>query len=416
MALLNLNAKQPTAAPADTATTANTADCGYAAELTVLHKEVQNNLAASRKEENEEETLIQRGIVKFTEKEIKLMPKWMRKQLNINGRIVHARKRIRGRNSCTIELRYRRDGYNVSVSATDLETAKERFIAKVREIERINPYGIKVPFRFQEFTMFYFEHFRKKRVGEKTYKNDLSRLRKYVFPVLGDMKIRAITPIVCNQVIEDIPKNSGGVKFKGNATKTAQEIKSLMKVIFEAAIQHGLIDRNPVVMVYIESEEAEHGTILSRNEELRLLDHFAGTPYRVMFAVALYTGMRPCEYHTARIEGKFIIAQTMKRHNKKTEYKKIPITPMLRPFLEGVTELHFASRYMMNEKFREVFPNKEAHRLYDLRTTFYTRCRMCGVTDLARDAFVGHTGGVLSRSYTDLPDEYLLSEGEKIKY
>ena len=58
------------------------------------------------------------------------MPKWMRKQLNINGRIVYCRKRIRGRNSCSIELRYRRDGYNISVSGPDIETVKERFIKK----------------------------------------------------------------------------------------------------------------------------------------------------------------------------------------------------------------------------------------------------------------------------------------------
>lgn len=385
-----------------------------------LSKEVQNFIesptVSGTLSTKEEEKPVHNGTIKFTEKEMNLMPKWMRKQLNINGRIVYCRKRIRGRNSCSIELRYRRDGYNISVSGPDIETVKERFIKKAAEVERANPYGIKVPFRFREFAMFYFENFRKKKVAEKTYKNDLSRLRKYILPVLGDRKIRSITPIDCNQVIEEIPKNSGGVKFKGNASKTASEVKSIMAVIFNAAIQHGLIDRNPTSMVYIESEEAEHGTILSRQEEQRLLNHYAGTPYQVMFAVALYTGMRPCEYPTAKIEGKFIVAENMKRHSKKKEYKKIPISPMLRPFLNGVKELHFASRYTMNERFREVFPNKEAHRLYDLRTTFYTRCRMCGVSDLARDAFVGHTSGILARSYTDLPDDYLLSEGEKIRY
>ena len=54
-----------------------------------------------------------------------------------------------------------------------------------------------------------------------------------------------------------------------------------------------------------------------------------------MFAVGLYTGMRPNEYETARLEGDFIVAVNSKRKNGKVEYKKIPITPMLKPYLIG---------------------------------------------------------------------------------
>ena len=53
------------------------------------------------------------------------------------------------------------------------------------------------------------------------------------------------------------------------------------------------------------------------------------------------TGLRPNEYKTARIEGDFIVANNSKRKNGKVELKKIPITPMLKPYLEDVSELHF---------------------------------------------------------------------------
>ena len=59
----------------------------------------------------------------------------------------------------------------------------------------------------------------------------------------------------------------------------------------------------------------------------------------------------------------------------------------------------------------QVLPN---HIFYDLRTTFYTRCEECGVAPPARDHFVGHSSGVLNNTYTDLSDEYLLKEGEKL--
>ena len=59
----------------------------------------------------------------------------------------------------------------------------------------------------------------------------------------------------------------------------------------------------------------------------------AGTPYQQMFAVELYTGMRPNEYYTAKVEGDFIVANNSKRKNGKTELKKIPISRCLRPML-----------------------------------------------------------------------------------
>ncbi len=62
---------------------------------------------------------------------------------------------------------------------------------------------------------------------------------------------------------------------------------------------------------------------------------------------------------------------------------------------------------------RAVLPD---HKLYDLRTTFYTRCMECGVAEPAMKAFVGHSFGQLGDAYTDLSDEYLLQEGAKLLY
>lgn len=84
---------------------------------------------------------------------------------------------------------------------------------------------------------------------------------------------------------------------------------------------------------------------------------------------------------------------------------------MLKPYLQGIEVLDIPTLEYVRYAFNDVLPN---HILYDLRTTFYTRCEECGVAPPARDHFVGHSNGELNNTYSDLSDEYLLKEGKKL--
>ena len=152
---------------------------------------------------------------------------------------------------------------------------------------------------------------------------------------------------------------------------------------------------------------------ISEGSEGILLESVKGTPQEIMFAVALYTGLRPAEYQTATIEGDFIKARNLKRKGGKVEYKKIPISPMLKPYLSGVDKLEFSSVKTIRNQFNRTLPN---HKLYDLRTSFYTRCTECGVKDVAIKKFAGHTLEGLAETYTDLSDSFLLAEGNNLCY
>lgn len=346
--------------------------------------------------------------LEFNIKEISQMPKTFRKEFRTDGCTAHVRKRKSGKNSWNYEIRYRRNGYNISVSDNNLARAKQKFIEALKTAEKVEKRtsAYSVPTTFHAFALYHFENYRKKKVAENTYKNDMNRYKKYLQPHFGEMPLGKITPAHCQSLLDEIDATGHG--------KTADEIHSLMNVIFKAAILHGLMKRNPLDIVLHQEHEREHGKALTKEEEKILLDAFKATKYEIPFAVALYTGMRPNEYPTARIEGDFIVAVNSKRKTKKVEYKKIPITPMLRPYLEGFSgSLEFPSYKTMREKFLAVLPN---HILYDMRTTFYSRCTECGIADAARDEFVGHSLGKLGNAYTDLSDGYLLREGEKFRY
>jgi len=345
-------------------------------------------------------------FLKFTNQEILKMPKPIRTEFRIEGCTARIRKRKCGKNSWTYDLRYRRNGYNICVTAKTKPELKAKFIEKLKTaVPENHPKQSPIPATLQEFTIYYFTTFRKEKVSPATYRADLYRLNNYIFPKFGTMAIKNITPDLCKNLLNDVIREQKG--------KTAMELYSLLNIIFNGAIAHQIVRYNPMSIVPKVQHEKEHGVAFSKNEEKQLLNAYAGTRFQTLFAVALYTGLRPNEYESARIEGLFIVAKNSKRKNKKVKYKKIPITAMLAPYLHGIENLEFPSNNVMRDRLQRIFPN---HKLYDMRTTFYTRCKECDISEAARDEFMGHGLGALGEAYTDLSDEYLLKEGAKFQY
>lgn len=346
------------------------------------------------------------GFLKFTEKEISEMPKKFRQTFRIDGCAARVYRRKCGKNSYNYEIRYRKDGYDVYACANNLDIAKGKFIERLKVADKEGPkVRSDAPITFTSFAMYFIDNFWKRKVTATTYKNEMYRFNNHIKPYFGEKPLRKITPLDCQTLLDKYTA-------KGQ-TKTANELYSALNKIFVAAIKHGIITRNPLDIVFKERHYSTHGKALSKEEEKALLNHTAGTRYQLLFAVVLYTGLRPNEYRTARIDGDFIVARNSKQKDGKEHFKKIPVTPMLAPYLFGVAELNFVDLKYMTEKLHEVLPE---HKLYDLRTTFYTRCQECGVAEVAIKTFVGHSLGGLADTYTDLSDEYLLREGGKFRY
>lgn len=360
--------------------------------------------------------------LKFTNKEINQMPERFRKDFIIQDKIVKCRRRKSGKKTINYEIRYRRDGLNVSACSNNLEAAKEKFIQALLIAERKNAEELArklaetqalveaqtnkanmVPTTFHEFAMYYFEKYRKRKVSAKTLENDTYRYKNHIRPHFGSMPLQEITSALCQELLDNIAASG--------KMKTNNEVYSILNAIFKMAIAHDLMVKNPLAIVIIEKHHSKHGKALTKEEEKILLEGVKGTKYEPIFALALYTGLRPNEMYTAKIEGNFVVARNSKRKGGKTEYKRIPISKMLAPYIIMIKDLELPTLEYIRKMFNQVLPN---HIFYDLRTTFYTRCEECGVAGPARDHFVGHSSGELNNTYSDLSDEYLQKEGEKL--
>lgn len=367
-------------------------------EEIVLRFPIKDKNAEEEKEEKESEN----GIVYFTDKEIKSMPKKIQKLIILEGKRCHIRTRKSGENSTTYEVRFRREGYDVSACGVTIEIAKKNFIEKIKTASKKETSVDIVPKTFDSFAHYYFDNFRKEKVSAQTMKTDMQRYDKYLKSAFREIPIIKITPSNCKKILDEV-KNQG--KFK-----TEEELYGLLSVIFKSAIAHGIIERSPLATIQHISHERNSGTALTREEEDLLFKKITERSFLIAAALALYCGLRPNELKTAKIKGDFIIAINSKRKGKNVEYKKIPIIKRLRFFIkEGIPNL--PTPQLLRRRISAALPN---HKLYDLRTTFYTRCKELGVSEHALKEYAGHSLGALGNAYTDLSDEYLLKEGKKL--
>lgn len=339
--------------------------------------------------------------IDFTQKEINSMPKSIKKTLLLKGLVVHCRQR-KDKNSISYEMRYRKEGYNISVSGTTQEIVKARFLDKLKNLVNTkSPY----PTLFVDFALYYIENYKKKKVIEKQYKNALMRLKNDIAPTLKNVLLTQVSPLHCQTIIEKPIKQGHGRK--------AEDIKTLLNQVFNYAKKLDLLKVNPIDLIVINKHERKHGRALTKEEEKALFMRTKNSPLQIMFAVALYCGLRPVEYATAKIDGAFIVCQNAKRKNGKVEYKRIPITPMLEPYIKGVESLNFYHYNTLKNLAKDYLYGQT---LYCLRTTFFNRCIECNINQDVRDAWLGHKTNNVRQAYTDISTELHLRESEKFNY
>ena len=134
-----------------------------------------------------------------------------------------------------------------------------------------------VPTTFDRFANYYFEKFHKRKVSTSTYRVAISNYKNHVFPHFGDMPLRQITAEKCQMLLDRL--------IAEDRPRTEENVQTMLNMLFKAAVKHGIIQHNPIDMVFHKQHEREHGKALSKAEEKLRLSSNEGTHYQQMFAI-----------------------------------------------------------------------------------------------------------------------------------
>ena len=139
---------------------------------------------------------------------------------------------------------------------------------------------------FGEFTLMWWNAFKKGSVSKNTELSYKNALNKHVLPALGNYKLRDITPMMCAQVFSTMTA-------AGQSYGSQHIVRVVMQMIFECAVDNGIIGRSPMTkQVKAGGKEPVKRKALEDSAIKELLVAVEGHDIEPFVIIALHTGMR----------------------------------------------------------------------------------------------------------------------------
>ena len=347
-------------------------------------------------------------IIIFKPKELSKMEKTFKKEFIANGLAAHVRRRIRCNNSINYEIRYRRNGYDITVYGTTLEIAKENFIMATspNNIEKYRRKDVKEKANsFMRVAQEWLEY-KKGKLNDRTHKNYESYCQRYLYVPLGSMPISEIKTI-------DITKIMNTVEGR-----LYEDLRVVLNSVFKYALANGLLTHNPMLLIPFKKAERNNRRALTKDEKKKLFERLEMpefSEYKLPFMIMYFFGLRPCELEDSHFEGDFLIARNAKRKGGKIEYKKIPIHKNFRAMFD-LTEITMPHRTdVLNRIFKRIMNDEEVTQ-YFLRHTFATICQQSVRPDIV-DIWMGDSSErLVGRVYTHFEDDFMYEQMQTVKF
>lgn len=358
-----------------------------------------------------------RNGFKLTKQEIKTMPESIRKIFIANNYIVNYRITSNG----YFEARIRRKGMYIEASGRDFETMRKRFMDRLAAFYEHPPtQPTETPATVPTAKTVLFGDYGREWLKIKEQTTKPSTFKEYERSFRVDLE-----PTFGNKPLADITRNDLQNYLFGivgeNKHRKAEKLALMLHCIFDMAAEDYDIP-SPMKKVVLPAYQTKKGEALTKDEEARLVNYckshreVEGTD---ALLVLLYFGLRKSELASIEIiDGKWLQCETSKeRLGQNVVLRKIPFTTMARKVLPYI-DFEKAKNTNLNTistRMKRLLPNHHPH---ELRHTFISRCKECGVASEVVSIWAGHSlsGTITSTVYTHYSDKFQLKEAEKVIY
>ena len=356
-----------------------------------------------------------KGVVKFTKQELNVMPISFKKYFIVNNQIVKYRF-YRG----MFQARYHRNGKNIEVASQSYELMKKKFIEKL--LDETPSYDLPESVKNKKVRKFgeYGEEWltiKEKTTKPSTFKEYSRLFRNDLKPKFGNTYLDRITRSTIQEYLFSFVEQG--------KHRTAEKLKLQLTCIFDMAADDFNIP-SPMKNIVLPYYEAQKGSAFKKDEERRLVEYCKNNPNvesSSALLILLYFGIRQSELATMKnIDDRWLEVETSKeRMGRDIVIRKIPFTPMVKEVLQYIDfeKARNTKQRTIASTMRRQFPNHHPH---ELRYTYITRCKECGVNPEVVMLWDGHEADKdvkasrVDRGYTDFSEEYQLKEAEKVNY
>lgn len=345
--------------------------------------------------------------IKFTKSEVDKMSKTFKKEFIANGCVARIIKRPSGKTGVYYEIRYRRNGYNITVSNKNLQKAKEMFVLAAYNLPEP---GQKANNKFKlSVIVNEWLEYKKGKIAERTWINYCSHAKKYLPQDLLNKSIKDIRTVDLDRFMHTFDEQP----------RMYEEIRVLLNSVFKYARASGIIAHNPVELVPFKRAERKCRSALSDVQIKNFLERLKCPKYeaiRQCAYVLYFFGLRPCELdEEAHFENGFLICRNRKRKGGKIEYKKIPIPKQAQGLIDFDKPITFPLSYDRTaDILREILG--EGLTPYNLRHTFATKCTEAVRPDVVEIWMGDSKESLVGRVYVHFTDEYMKEQMDKVRF
>ena len=128
----------------------------------------------------------------------------------------------------------------------------------------------------------------KTRVRERTHRDYVWLLKKYIRPTLGERRLDQLRAL-------ELQKLYGDLSAQGLSPRTIRYAHTVLRNALEQAVKWGMIARNPADLVQLPRKQQREMNAFSPTEAQRFLKAAREDPWFAVFSLLIDTGLRPGE-------------------------------------------------------------------------------------------------------------------------